>query len=214
MPTRRSAARGAESVELTEVLRRRQMVRAYDPDRPVPPATMTAVVDAALRAPSAGFSQGTSLLVLADAEARHRFWAVTAPDGGGSWLAGMQTAPALILVWVSRETYLDRYAAPDKGRSSRDPAEWVAPYWFVDAGMASMAALLAAVDAGLGACFFGLPVDRVDAVRTASGVPADQLTVGVISLGYPDPTVPATGSARTRRRRPRDELVHVGAWGS
>ena len=214
MPTRRSAARGAESVELTEVLRRRQMVRAYDPDRPVPPATMTAVVDAALRAPSAGFSQGTSLLVLADAEARHRFWAATAPDGGGSWLARIQTAPALILVWVSRETYLGRYAAPDKGRSSRDPAEWVAPYWFVDAGMASMAALLAAVDAGLGACFFGLPVDRVDAVRTAFGVPADQLTVGVISLGYPDPTVPATGSARTRRRRPRDELVHVGAWGS
>jgi len=45
-------------VELGEVVRRRRMVRAYDPDRPVDRATVTRLLDAAIRAPSAGFSQG------------------------------------------------------------------------------------------------------------------------------------------------------------
>ncbi len=53
-----------------------------------------------------------------------------------------------------------------------------------------MAALVTAVDHGLGACFFGIPVERVDRVRQRFDVPADQLSVGVISLGYP---VPAPG---------------------
>ena len=77
----------------------------------------------------------------------------------------MRAAPVVILVWTSQAAYLDRYAEPDKGWTDRDPGRWSAPYWFVDAGMASMAGLLAAVDAGLGACFFGVPADRVDAVR-------------------------------------------------
>ena len=83
----------------------------------------------------------------------------------------MRTAPVLVTVWTSEEAYLDRYAEPDKGWTDRDPARWSAPYWFVDAGMASMAALLSAVDNDLGACFFGIPADRIAAVREAFGVP-------------------------------------------
>ena len=67
-------------------------------------------------------------------------------DADSTWLRGMRTAPVLILVWTSEEAYLDRYAEPDKGWTDEDPARWSAPYWFVDAGMASMAALLSAVD--------------------------------------------------------------------
>jgi nitroreductase len=115
-------------------------------------------------------------------------------------------------VWTSREAYLDRYAEPDKGWSDRDPERWSAPYWFVDAGMAAMAALLAAVDSGLGACFFGVPADRADAVRAAFGVPADQLSVGVLSLGHPAADAAPGGSAVRRARRPPTEVVHRGRW--
>ena len=69
-----------------------------------------------------------------------------------------------MLVWTSEQAYLDRYAEPDKGWTDRDPARWSAPYWWVDAGMASMPTLLTAVDSGLGACFFGIP-DRADPRR-------------------------------------------------
>ena len=51
--------------------------------------------------------------------------------------------------------------------------------------MAVLAMLLAAVDQGLGACFFGVPPDRIAAVRERFGVPADQELVGVVSLGSP-----------------------------
>jgi nitroreductase len=127
----------------------------------------------------------------------------------------MRTAPVLVLVWTSEQAYLDRYAEPDKGWTDRDPAHWSAPYWFVDAGMASMAALLSAVDQHLGACFFGIPADRIAVVRETFGVPASQLSVGVISLGYSAaaPEVrPITGSPARRPRKAPTDLIHHGVW--
>jgi nitroreductase len=188
------------------------MVRSYDETAPVSPEAVDAVVAAALRAPTAGFTQGVSLLVLDGPIELATFWRVTSAAAQSGWLRGMRTAPVLLLVWTSREAYLDRYAEPDKGWSDRGEQRWSAPYWFVDAGMASMAALLAAVDAGLGACFFGLPPDRVAAVRAAFGVPEDQLSVGAISLGHPRAGEVASGSAVSRRRRDVSQLVHRGRW--
>ena len=213
-------------MELVDALARRRMVRRYDPGAPVAAEALEAVLAAALRAPSAGFSQGVSLVVLQAPEERERFWSTTAtapedgrgatPAAGGTrpnrWLDGMQTAPVLVLVLTSREAYLDRYAEPDKGWTDREEGRWSAPYWWVDAGMAAMAMLLRAVDLGLGACFFGVPVDRVEAVHAAFGVPADQLGVGVVSLGHPVVDRGSRGSPAVRPRRPADEQIHRGAW--
>lgn len=196
-------------MELSEVRRRRRMVRRYDPEVPVPGEVLERILAAGLRVPSAGFTQGVNLLVLEGADVE-RYWATTtdpdvAPD---SWLTGMRTAPVLVLVWTSAETYLDRYAAPDKGWTDRDPARWTAPYWYVDAGMTALALLYAAVDEELGACFFGAPPATVPAIRTAYGVPGDHDLVGVVSLG-----TPAGDRPRSRHgRRPAAELVHRGRW--
>jgi len=214
-------------MEFRDVLRRRRMIRSYQGGRQVPADALDAILVAALRAPSAGFTQGVSLLVLASAEERESFWQVAA-EADSPWLRGMRTAPVLVLVWTSEEAYLDRYAEPDKGWTDRDPARWSAPYWFVDAGMASMAVLLSAVDHRLGACFFGIPVDRIAAVREAFGVPASQLSVGVVSVGYPamapemrpEPVEgrawrgpgPITGSVTRRPRKPLSESIHRGTW--
>ena len=197
-------------MQFPEVLRRRRMIRSYDAARSVPAAALDAILGATLRAPSAGFTQGVSLLVLSSATERETFWqAIAAPDS--SWLRGMHTAPVLVAVWTSEEAYLDRYAEPDKGWIDRDPERWSAPYWFVDAGMASMAALMSAVDNDLGACFFGIPADRIAAVRDVFGVPVQQLSVGVIGVGYPTPA-PATGSPTRRPRRALSEVIHHGTW--
>ena len=198
-------------MELASVLARRRMVRRYDPDLPVAGEALEQVLAAALRAPSAGFTQAVSLLVLTEPADRDRFWAATA-GAPSRWLDGMRTAPVLVLVLTDREAYLDRYAQPDKGWTDRDPARWSAPYWFVDAGMATMAALLRAVDLGLGACFFGVPVDGEPAVRASFGVPYTQLAVGVLSLGHAAPDARPGGSAVRRPRRPATDLVHRGRW--
>lgn len=199
-------------MELTEVLRRRRMTRRFDPDRPVPAATVDLLLDAGLRAPSAGFTQGVGFLVLAEPEERAAFWAASSdPAADNAWLRGLRTAPLLVLVWTSEQAYLDRYAEPDKGWVDRDRDRWSAPYWFVDAGMASMAVLLTAVDSDLGACLFGIPPQRIDAVRASFGVPGDQLSVGVIALGHPVPGG-SGGSPRRRARRDRGTLIHRGRW--
>jgi len=199
-------------MEVAEALRRRRMVRAYDPGRPVPSQMIDAVCAAALRTPSAGFTQGVSLLVASTAESRAAFWTATA-NRESAWLRGMRSAPVLIMLWTSRQAYLDRYAEPDKGWVDRDPDRWSAPYWYVDGGMAALAALVTAVDQGLGACFFGIPVERVERVRASFAVPADQFSVGVISLGYPVPA-PASGSPTRRARKPTQELLHRESWRS
>jgi len=198
-------------VELAEALRRRRMVRAYAADRPVPSELLDRVCAAALRVPSAGFTQGVSLLLLTTAEQRATYWETAAGATSTRWLAGMRTAPVLVLVWTSQDAYLDRYTQPDKGWTDRDPGRWSAPYWFVDGGMAALAMLLTATDAGLGACFFGVPAAKIAAVREAFGVPEEQLSVGVVSLGYAASGAVPGSSARRPRRRP-DELIHRGAW--
>jgi nitroreductase len=197
-------------MQFAEVLRRRRMIRSYDAARSVPADALEAILEAARRSPSAGFTQGVSFLVLSTDSERETYWGITA-DAGSSWLRGMRTAPVLITVWTSEEAYLDRYAEADKGWIDRNPARWSAPYWFVDGGMAAMAALLSAVDNALGACFFGIPADRITAVREAFGVPTRQLSVGVISLGYPTPA-PATGSPTRRPRKAPSEVIHRGTW--
>ena len=83
----------------------------------------------------------------------------------------MRRAPLLIVPLSNKSAYLDRYAEPDKGWTDRDESRWPVPYWDVDAGMAALLMLLTAVDEGLGACFFGVPPDRLAAFREAFGVP-------------------------------------------
>ncbi|HET9650486.1 MAG TPA: nitroreductase family protein [Microlunatus sp.] len=197
-------------MELREALRRRRMVRRFVPDRPVSADDLDLVLAAMLRAPSAGHTQAVSALVLDLAEDVDHYWQATAGDADSAWLRDLRTAPVLLTLWTSEQAYLDRYAEPDKGWTDRDPGRWSAPYWWVDAGMAGMAVLLAAVDRGLGACFFGVPPGRQDALRDRFGVPADQLSVGVVALGHPDGG--GRGSAASRRTTPPGERIRRGHW--
>nr|WP_297425243.1 nitroreductase family protein [uncultured Actinotalea sp.] len=205
-------------MELRDVVARRRMVRAFT-DEPVPPAAVDRMLAHAVRAPSAGFSQGWAFLVLDTPDAVARFWAATTPPGRSAapdrWIAGMRRAPVLIVPLAREAAYRERYAEADKARGGepQDPRErWGVPYWFVDTGMAALLALLTAVDEGLGACFFGVPAARVPALREAFGVPEDHEPVGAIAVGHPAPAQAVRGSGARRRRRPLEEVVHRGRW--
>jgi nitroreductase len=199
-------------MEYDAVVRRRRMVRNYDPDRPVPPELVDRLLEYAIRAPSAGFSQGWAFLVLSGAEDRDRFWAATVPAGGppDNWLTGMRRAPLIVVPHSNREVYLDRYAAVDKGWTDRDESRWPVPYWHIDAGFASLLMLLGAVDAGLGACFFGIPPAALATYRGAFGVPEEYVPIGAITVGYPAPD--RRSPSLRRGRRGVDEVVHRGRW--
>ncbi len=196
-------------MDFQEVVRRRRMVRNFD-SRPLEPEVVERIVANGRRAPSAGFAQGVELLVLEGPEQTGRYWDACFPPerrGGFRW-PGLLRAPVLIVPLSSKAAYLDRYAEPDKGRVDRDEARWPVPYWHVDAGFAALLMLLTAVDAGLGALFFG--VFRPDALRAEFGVPAGYDPVGVLAVGHPlaDEPSPSLG----RGRRPAAEVVHRGRW--
>ena len=203
-------------MEFQDVVRRRRMVRSYA-ETPVDPAVVDRALANATRAPSAGFSQGWGFLVLDEADDVARFWAATSEADGepDRWLAGMSRAPVLVIPCSSKAAYLDRYAEDDKGWADRDESRWPVPYWHIDAGMASLLILQTAVDEGLGACFFGIPPDRLAAVRDAFGIPDRFDPIGAITLGHPDSN-PATGGAKgspsTRARKPVDDVVHRARW--
>jgi nitroreductase len=199
-------------VEFQDVVLRRRMVRAYEPGRPVPAEVRDLLLANALHAPSAGFSQGWAFLVLEDGADRDRFWELLTEPGEepDSWLVGMRTAPLLIVALSNKSAYLARYAETDKGWTDRDEARWPVPYWDIDTGMASLLMLLTAVDAGLGACFFGVPPEETDRFRTGFGVPAEYTPVGVVSVGYRAPDRPSP--SLRRGRRPVADVAHFGRW--
>jgi nitroreductase len=200
-------------MELSEAIRRRRMIRAYDPDRPVPDEAVDALLHNAIRAPSAGFSQGWDFLVLRTPADRERFWSVTREPGEpDAWLTGMQTAPVLIVCLSDKNTYLDRYAESDKGWTDRSESRWPVPYWDVDTGMAAMLMLVTAVDHGLGSCFFGVPPDLFDPFRAAFDIPADRGPVGVVALGYAAADRPSPSLKRGRRGL--DQVAHEGRFGT
>jgi nitroreductase len=198
-------------VEFQDVVRRRRMVRNYDLDRPVPPEVVERILENALRAPSAGFSQGFGFLVLDNQDDIGRFRAAATPDDEPeNWFSATVQAPLLIVAHSNKDAYLDRYAQADKGHTDRSEDWWPVPYWDVDTGMAALLILQTAVDAGLGACFFGLPVDRIPVYREQFGVPDNFLPIGAVSIGYSD----EPPRDLSKRRKPASDLIHRSRWTS
>ena len=194
-------------MEFAEVVARRRMVRRYR-DHPVDSTVLERVVAAALRGPSAGFSQGVRLVVVTDAQRRRAVADLCGePEhvarGRDPWLS---VAPVHVVLCVRPDDYRERYAEADKA-ASRSPDEWHVPFWWVDAGAALMLLLLAAVDEGLGAGM--LQIADPAALRALLDIPADVEPVALVTIGHPadDPGPP--GSA-TRGRRPTSEaLRHI-----
>jgi nitroreductase len=202
-------------MEFQQVVDRRRMIRNYA-ERPVDPAIVERALRNATRAPSAGFSQGWAFVVLDTPRDVRRYWEsatppeqLAAPD---RWLTGMLRAPVVVVPCSSKAAYLDRYAEPDKGWANRDDSHWPVPYWHMDTAMASLLILQTVVDEGLGALFFGIPVDRLTDVRRELAIPDTHDPIGAITIGHLADDAGLPGSASTRRRVPLDELVHRGGW--
>lgn len=188
------------------------MTRAFT-DEAVPREVVDELCDLARRAPSAGHSQGVSLLVLDRPEATARYWDATLPEprrSGFRW-PGLIAAPVLVVVAVRPGAYVERYGEGDKAGTGLGAGveAWPVPYWWVDAGAAIEHLLLGAAAAGLGACLFGL-FDHEPAVAEAFSVPDGVRLVGTVALGHRAPDEP--GRSATRPRRPLDEVVHRNRW--
>jgi nitroreductase len=200
-------------MEFADVVRSRRMVRSFE-SRPVPADVLDRVLDLARRVPAAGNTQGLDLVVLDGPKQTARYWDASLPSerrAGFPW-PGLLDAPVLIVPVGDPAAYVARYAEPDKARTGLgDGADaWTVPYWYVDTAFAAMVALLAAVDEGLGALFFG-QFEHEAAIAAALGIPPGRRAVGTIALGYAAGDDRPSASSQ-RPRRSLDDIVHRGHW--
>jgi nitroreductase len=196
-------------MEFKVALAKRRMVRNYS-DASVPLDALDRIARAALRAPSAGNSQGVAVVIVTD-KAKRRQIAELADEpeyvqaGFDPWIS---RAPAHIVISVSEKVYRDRYDEPDKLDENGDAVDWPVPYWWIDSGASMMAVLLAVVDEGLTAGFLG--VHNMPALGSLLGLPRDYLPIGVITVGHPAPD--RRSGSLARGKKPDTAVIHYNEW--
>jgi nitroreductase len=197
-------------MDFADVVRKRRMVRHFKPD-PLDPQVVERIMLLAQRAPSAGYTQGQSFIVVTDADTRRAVGRLCGeeehyqPAFGHRWIS---EAPVQMIACVSESAYHHRYQEADKLRDDGSEIDWPVPYWWFDIGCSCMIVLLAAVDEGLAAGYAG--VIDFGAFRDLLGIPDDVTPVGVMPIGYPDQDIPSPSLKRGRTDYER--FVHRERW--
>jgi FMN reductase [NAD(P)H] len=196
-----------------ELLRKRRAVRSYTGER-VPRATLERIARAARRGPNAGYSQGLRLLVIDAPETIEALAQMQEDEPSQAWFG---KAAAHIFVLTREQDYHDRYNQPDKlAVTGGVEVVWPVPFWHVDAGAALMLAWLAALEEGLAAAVYGVPVAEDARTRELLQLPDDLTIVVGVTIGHPadDPDWDRASSVFSQRRRAHDEVVRWNRWGS
>ena len=169
-------------MELREILARRRMHRSFLPE-PLPREQIERIVGVIRRAPSGGFSQGGSIVVVTDEASgarsprrSRRALLVRRPHF-------ISQAPVHLVISANESRYHARYNEPDKlEQTGGIEITWPVPYWFVDAGALMMLVLAAAIDEGLASAFIGHP-DQKRIFDELLGLPEDVVPIGLGLIG-------------------------------
>lgn len=196
-------------MEFTEVVRKRRMVRHFT-DEPVDREVIDRILDLARHAPSAGFTQGQSFVVITDPTMKKAVADLCGEEGyvESGFDPFISEAPVLLVPCTSEEAYHRRYREADKLQDDGTEINWPVPYWFLDIGCAVQIVLMAAVDEGLAAGYAG--AFDLDAVRDLLGIPSEVTPVGVIPIGHPAPD--KRSPSLKRGRKSQGDYVHYERW--
>jgi len=196
-------------MEFRDVVLKRRMVRNFS-DKPVDMASIDRILELTRHAPSAGFTQGQSFIVITRPELKKAI-AETCEEGEYTkrgFAPFLSKAPVLLIACTSEADYHRRYQEADKVNPDGTEISWPVPYWIMDIGCAVMIALLAAIDEGLVAGFAGSK--DLNALRSLLNMPAEVTPVGVIALGYRAPDIPSPSLKRGRKSD--EEYIHRETW--
>ncbi len=169
-------------METWETILSRRNVRSFA-DRPIPAAELDQILEAGRRSPSSQNWQPWDFILVTGREQLRQLARVWR---GAGHVAG--SAAAIVVVGPVADNEFHR-------------AQF-------DLGQATMAITLAAADLGIGSCHAG--VSDLPLARELLGIPEDRDWAFLLSLGYPAdrPLTPV----KNPKRRPFDEVVHIGRW--
>src|SRR4051794_14958820 len=196
-------------MEFTEVVLKRRMVRHFS-DEPVSPEAIDRILDLARHAPSAGFTQGQSFVVVTRPDLKKAIAKVCGEEYyverfGHPWIS---EAPVLVVACTSEDAYHRRYREPDKIQDDGNEIEWPVPYRSMDSGASIMVLIRAVVNEGLSAGFVG--TNDLKGLRPLLDTPAEVTPVGVIPIGHRAPDVPSP--SLKRGRKPEADFIHHERW--
>lgn len=171
-------------METWDAIRARRNVRSFT-ERPIDPADLDRILEAARRTPSSTNWQPWDFVVVTD---RAQLVDLANVFHGARHVAGSAATIALVAPVLE-----------DPMRSN-----WIQ----YDFGQATMSIMLCAADLGIGSGHAA--VADQDHARRVLGLPADRWCVYLVPLGYPAdrPLAPVAHP----NRRPFDDVVHRGRW--
>ncbi|MBK9600819.1 MAG: nitroreductase family protein [Anaerolineales bacterium] len=196
-------------MELKDTVFKRRMVRNFA-DKPVSPEIIERILELTRHAPSAGFTQGQSFIVVTQPEMRKAI-ADTCEESEyvkSGFDPFISKAPVLLIPCTSELAYHRRYQEADKVDDKGNEIVWPVPYWFMDIGCAVMIALLASIDEGLVSALVGSK--DLKALRTLLSIPEEVTPVGVIAVGYRAPDRPSPSLKRGRKAD--QDYIHHEKW--
>jgi len=222
-------------IGLFEAIYSARSIRRLKPD-PVPEKLITAVLDAAIRAPSGGNAQSWAFIVVRDPDQRHQLGviyrkasdiaeAVYAARGrpphlterqfnrlmaaGAHLWEHMGEAPVLLIPCARRPIVPAREALPpDIAARWEDEVAYADRIRGASIYPAVQNIILACRGFGLGTVITTNHIRCEDEVKALLGIPEDVSTFALMPIGWPiDQFGPLT-------RRPLAEVAHTDRWGS
>lgn len=168
-----------------ELLMNRKSVRGYS-ERPVAAADKDAILQAAMRAPTAGNMMLYTILEVDDQALKDRL-AVTCDDQ-----PFIARAPFVLLFLADYQRWYDSYlaggieqACQKRGLPLRRPGEGDLLLACCDALIAAQTAVIAAETLGIGSCYIGDILERYEIHRELFGLPQYVLPITLVCFGYP-----------------------------
>ncbi len=169
-------------MEYYELIRSRESIRNYDPDKPVPETILRKILDAGNLAPSACNLQPYKFLVISSPEMLEKVKECYQRD----WF---RDAPHILVVVGSRDKSWERSY---DGYNSIE----------TDVAIAMTHIILAAENEGIGTCWVAAYNPRI--LREALNLGESELVFGITPLGYPKPGFKKKG---VKNRKPMNEIV-------
>ncbi|HYT01753.1 MAG TPA: nitroreductase family protein [Candidatus Acidoferrum sp.] len=176
-------------MEFEQVIKKRRMIREFDPDKQIAEKIITKLIRNAHRAPSAGHTQVQEFIIIRDRAIKKRLRRAAVNQ------EYVEDAPILIVVCSNTSRSEQRY-----GRRGREF------YSIIDGAFASMLILLTAVNERIGAGFVGAFDDGK--VSEILKLPRYVRPIGIIILGYPKETEPFERFERIAI----EDLIHYEKW--
>ncbi len=192
-----------------DLLLSRKSIRVYT-DRPIGDAEKQSILQAAMRAPTAGNMMLYSIIEVDEQALKDRL-AVTCDNQ-----PFIARAPLLLLFLADYQRWYDYYLAAgvesicqEKGMAMRCPEEGDLLLACCDTLIAAHAAVVAAEALGIGSCYIGDILERWEIHRELFGLPRYVLPVTLVCFGYPTPEQLAR--KQTTRFR-QDFIVHKNRY--